>query len=307
MNKFPSITTMVITILILAVMSGLKFSRKLERAHFQLKFDWKNEKEIQRWDNVIMDSMDYNFIRITGADRVKIPDNQNTFAVQAGKSNKFYFRFIDQEHRGDTLILKAVEWLTGVPEWKPTIINLTEYDVPLDEKSGKSIVTIGDEMLIKDEAKYFRRKMATLQQLRFEGSIKDVFNYRHEADYQRSLTSVIQTQSNISSAAFYVLFFNSDPGESKEEAEKLITILSERSESQKIVWIYVPYKQDLQTGNSDTTFIQFLKSLQIGKLSVIDGSRLFAPRPDLYFMQDGKHLNKLGYEKLAEETTKLLR
>ena len=307
MSRFPSSLTMIVSILIIAILSSMKFHMKLEREHFQLKFDWKKEKEIQRWRSVTIDSLDYNYLKLSNIDSAQRPNYQNTFAIQTDKNEKYFFRFIDMIQSDNTITLSAVVWITGMPYLTDGKVDLYEFDIPLEVKSGKTIVTIGDEMMVKDEAKYFRRKMASKPNFNFEGRTKDVFNYKHEAEYGKTLQEVVQQLDDIPKADYYVIFFSKPEEEDQKYASELLNALSTRKSTERIIWIHNPLLNDLSKKNKKSEFENFLFALDINKLKISNTDSLFGDHPEIYYMPDGIHFNKLGYEKLASETVKLLR
>lgn len=299
---------MISSILIIAVLSSMKYYKKLEREHFQLKFDWKKEREIQNWRSVRIDTMNYNFLKLSGINLSKHPDFQNTFAIQTDKNDKYYFRFINVVQSNDTMILSAVEWITGMPNLQGKKVDLYEYDIPLLVKAGKSIVTIGDEMMIRDEAKYFRRKIASEQNFNFEGRTKDVFNYKHDAEYGKTLQDIVNEVDSIPIADYYVIYFTRpEIGEYQKLAIELLNVLSARKVTERIIWINTPLLNDPSQHIRKIEFENFLATLDNRKLKILNASSLFGDYAEVYYMPDGVYLNKSGYEKLASEIVKLLR
>lgn len=307
MSRFPSSLTMMVSILIIAALSSLRYSRKLEGAHFQLKFDWNNKKEIQGFQHIHLDSLDYNYLQFSGMNLGLSPNNQHTFAIQVKKWQQYYFRFIDHEIHGDTLVMQAVEWLTGVPELQPGYVDLYELDVALKHNRGKNIVTIGDEMLIKDEAKYFRRKIATLRPVNFLGSKKDVFNFKHEADYGYTIDGILQDIERIPEADWYIIFVHTSLDASTSDLSRLLDTLLERQTTHKVLWISVPDLRSAFQQFNSSAWSEVLDAHGRDRLILLDGATLFEGDVKSYYMQDSVHLNKQAYEKLAEATVKLLR
>lgn len=306
MSKFPSNTTMIVSLLILAVLSGMKYSSKLDKSQLQLKFDWNKAKEVQQWRHIRIDSLDYNYLLISSFTGQNLPDNQNTLELISDKGEKYYFRFIDVSQKRDTVVLGAVEWLTGVPELKNGNADLLEYDIPIKQNTGKSVVTIGDEMLIKDEAKYFRRKIAAESNVNFEGRRKDVFNYPHEADYRRSLEDVLDQVAHIPEADAYIIMLRPDALVNLPGVKQLIDVLSKRSQTQKIIWIVFPFLQDTPKQHDRQPIQDYLAGIHNDKLVILNGYMKLKDAPELYYLPDSISLSKEGYEKLAKETIKLL-
>lgn len=306
MSKFPSNTTMIASLLILAVLSGMKYSRKLDKLQLQLKFDWNKAKEVQQWRHIRIDSLAYNYLLISPITGQNLPDNQNTLELISDKGEKYYFRFIDISQKRDTVALGAVEWLTGLPELKNGNADLLEYDIPIKQNTGKSVVTIGDEMLIKDEAKYFRRKIAAESNVNFEGRRKDVFNYPHEADYKRSLDDVLAQVAQIPDADIYIIMLRPDALVNPPAVKQLIDVLGKRSQTQRIIWITTTYQHYTSLQHDSQDIKDYLDGIHNDKLVILNGYMKLKDAPELYYLSDSLSLNKQGYERLAKETINLL-
>ncbi len=306
MSRFPSNTTMILSILIIAVLSSMRYSRKLDREHFQLKFDWKNKQEILTIQQLYIDSIDYNFIRLTGIKEVEIPDNQHTFAIHTKKKGNYYFRFIDAAINHDVLSLQSVEWLTGTPELESGYVDLIAYDVEFEANGGKTVVTIGDELLIKDEAKYFRRKIASESKVEFIGSQKDVFNYRHEASYSNRVETILDNVAQMPDADFYIVLMYAPPDSSQHLIPTLIDDLTNRTHTQKVIWITVPDLRQSADNRDKSMVGSTLNSLHNDKLEVLDATNWIQDDIAKWYMADGVHLNKPAYEQIAMETVKRL-
>lgn len=307
MSTFPSNSTMVLSLLILALLSGMKYGSKLDKSQLQLKFDWNKSIEILHCKDVKVDSVEYNTFQVSGFTNQNLPSNQHTIKLISAKGSHYYFRFIDVAQRRDTVVFGAVEWLTGVPDFKNVLVDLIEYDIPMKRNDGFSVITIGDEMLVKDEAKYFRRKIAAETDVNFEGSIKDVFNYPHEADYKRTLADILEKISNLQEVPVYIMMLRPDVEVDQEAVKLLVDTLSARNKTQMIIWITTSFNPNVSIPHEAHHIQEYLVNLQNEKLVILNGQTLLADAPNLYYLSDTFSLSKEGYEKLAKETIKLLR
>ena len=312
MNNFPSKLTMIVSILLLAVFSTLKYSTKLNSQLFQLKFDWNDEQVISESDNLVIDSISYNYLAVSGLSEKYNPSNQNTFSVNVSKGERYFFRFINYERNDKKFIFRAVEWLTGVPEKPHDPVSIIESDIPLQKNKGKSIVTLGNELLVKDEAKYFRRKIAIDKEVNFEGRVKDVFNYKHEAVNSENWEEKWDEVEDVPPADVYILFgiVNENKITDKSYRNKLSSFLNElahRKETQKIIWILSPYVKNKTQNARNQVSNQYISSLKMDKLQLLDAYSIFEKEETDYLMADSIQLNKYGYEKLADKTAELLK
>ena len=210
---------------------------------------------------------------------------------------------------GNSLIFTAVEWITGVPEVQNQKVNLTESDIPLKEKKGKTVVTIGDESLVKDEAKYYRRKIANETELNFLGTKKDVFNYLHFAARENSIEKVNADFESIPTADFYILSWNASQlkQEDLRNLKSFIQAVSKRKTTQKIIVLNAPKVKNTKQNQINQNYNDQISTLSNPKLIILDAFDLFKQERKEYLMPDSVHLNKLGYEKLAHKTVELLK
>lgn len=312
MNRFPSSMTMFVSISLLALFTGFRFINKLAPQHLQLKFDWTNEKAINELDDLKMDSVSYNFLELNNVPTEFEPNNQNTFSLIQASGRKYYFRFINFERNGKVVTLSSVEWLTGVPESSFGKVVLKEVDIPLIKNYGGAVITIGDEFFIKDEAKYFRREIASKSKFDFEGKLKDVFNYKHLASYELNIDKLEKTVENAPEVDFYVIAISPTSEEFTDpnlelRFNKLIENLANRKKTKKIIWIEAPFVTNENQNVLNKKLNQILSKLKNNKLILLDAYSVFKNEKSEYLMPDGIHLNKFGYELLADKTVELLK
>lgn len=310
MNKFPSKLTMVLSILVIAVLLHLRYNQKLFSKHHQLNFDWQKERVLQTWEESNLDSVSYNYLSLTGISEDVSPNNQFTYSVENQYGKRQYFRYIYHIQKGNQIEFRAVEWINGIPDSSFKRIILKESEVPMKKQKGKTVITIGDDYLLKDEAKYYRRKIAAESNFNFEGTKKDVFNYKHEAGRESSIQEVLNNGKEIPPAEIYILGWSSKQIFQKDflnDADKLLRALSERPEAEKIIWLNAPKIKNQEVNESNLKLNQLLDNLNNNKLLVLDCYTFFENEKKEYLMPDSIHLNKQGYEMLAKQTLKLLK
>src|SRR5690606_32597310 len=311
MSKFPSKITMIISLFVLAVFASVKYSSKTNYNFLQTKFDWENKIELKELSNLKVDSLSYNRLILSGVEPGYKPNNRNTFILLADK-DRYSFRFIGYKKNGDTLNLGSVEWLTGVPELPNIKVKLIEADVPLKEKKGPTIITIGNGMLIKNEAKYFRRKTAYDIDVNFEGRIKDVFNYKNEATYADDWSIKFDEVHSIPDAEIYILMGGFDIEKLgnplfKDNLQTFLHNLKNRKTTQRVIWVLCPYVKNEGQNQENQKWNQFIKTLKTEKIEFLDAYQLFKTEKKEYLLPDSIQLNRYGYELLANKTVELLK
>lgn len=311
MHEFPSKSTMIILILAITVFSTYRYALKVDNKLIQNTFDWSNEKKINSFDGLLIDSVSYNYLGIYNFDPGLTLNYQNTYTLEKANRKKYYFRFAFSIKTDSLIQIRGVEWLTGVPDFTQKPITLIESDIPLKEKKGKTVVSIGNEILVKNEAKYFRRKLASETDLNFEGRFKDVYNYKHEATNSDEWYEKLDEVDSISSAEIYILMgsFSEDLISNDDfifSLNKFIKSLSKKEGNEMILWILLPkVKNDLENQKRHK-INELIKSLEEPKLFILDSDSILGDKAN-YLMPDSVQLNKYGYEKLAEEVIKMIK
>lgn len=88
------------------------------------------------------------------------------------KRKEYYFKFTNANINNQVCEFTGVEWLNGMPGSRLKTGNLYEFDLKLLKQPGKSVVTLGDNQLLYNEAKYFRRAIARENPVNFKEEIK---------------------------------------------------------------------------------------------------------------------------------------
>lgn len=311
MNNYPSKIIMIVSILVVALLSGARQTMKQSANMFQLQFDWDKKEIIYKIKHLKIDSLSYNYLSLSGAESFYQPNNQNTYSLTYPNGKVYFFRFINSENIENNIEFKAVEWLTGIPDFSDAEVKLEELKVPLLKKNGYSILTLGDEFLIKDEAKYYRKKIASETDVNFLGSQTDVFNFKHDATFNGDWNFIYNEITKIDTAQVYIISAGIDEqvlaqADLKFKLNAILNELANRKSTQKIIWVNAPFVKNSSKNELNRSFNQILMNLNNEKLQILDAYSIFKNEKINYLMSDSVQLNKFGYELLAIKTIELL-
>jgi hypothetical protein len=310
MKSFPSNRIMFATLLILVLWFGFKFIASAKEHFFQLNFDWDNVTESKDLGEVSIDSISYNYLGLN-LDHEITTSAQNTYRLSAGRSN-YYFRYDYAVETTLKLEFKGIEWITGQPELTKQKAHLTEINISLIQTEGPSIITLGDHLLRKNEAKYFRKELRKGTPLVFKGRFKDVFNFPHEAVDSNTSTTIVSQLDEIEKAEYYILFFGTnDTVLSSEEIQNNIatifkTFLSDTTTKQVFIILLPPSVNSEVNAHAINYNTMILEAVNDRKIKVINTMTLFENKLDNYLRKDGISISKSGYQKLANVIIKNL-
>ncbi len=310
MTGYPNKLIMILSILLVVILANYRYSSKLNKQLLQFKFDWNKEKIIHEIDDLKIDSLSYNRLMIDDVKENYKPNNQNTYSVVFDDNSKFYFRYVYSNITDSKILFSGLEWLNGQPEEKNQSIKLIESNIPMKKTGGKIVMTIGNEIVFNNEAKYFRRKMAEERKIDFIGDDKDVFNYSYQNinDSEQIMNQV----KDIEPAEVYIIFWS--PNEHtqisktlQEDFQNLINFLDQTPKTQKIIWITLPSIKDNEQNFRIHLINEMIENLKSSKLIRIDSESILNEKNQEYLMSDGLSLNKYGYEKLAQGVIKQIK
>lgn len=309
MNTFPSNKTMLITILLVTLGFGIKFITTSNQQFFQLNFDWDKEEPKKDLGTAILDSVSYNYVEISNNNFQ--PDSQNTYKLST-KAGSYYFRYVYHLFENANIRFKGVEWITDIPESTGVEYNIEEVFLPLKDGAGPTVVTLGDRLLIENEAKYYRKDLTNLFPVAFKGEYYDVFDFPHEAIKTNTSTSILAQIKNIPKADYYVLMYgyneNIDSLETFQKTTKEILESLQIKKPQKIVLITLPPSKNglVNQRNSEINDV-FIALSKINDFELIDTFQLFSENIDKYIRKDGINISRGGYYELAKETAKRIK
>ena len=309
MKPFPSNKVMLTTILLVAFGFGIKFISSSNQQFFQLNFDWDKEKPIKELGTAILDSVSYNYVEISK--NIFQPNPQYTYKLST-KTNSYYFRYVYALEDSANLQFKGVEWITDIPEIINTEYNIEEVFLPLKKGVGPTVVTLGDRLLIQNEAKYYRKDLNKLFPVSFKGQYNDVFDFSHEAVKTNTSSLILSQIKNVPQADYYVLMYGSNENFDslktfQRNTEEILKFLESKN-PQKIVLITLPPSKDaiINQRNKGINDVLF-KLSKTNNVELIDTFQLFSENLEKYLREGGINISRDGYFKLAKETAKRIK
>lgn len=309
MNPFPSNKLMLITILLVILGFGIKFISSSNQQFFQLNFDWDKEKPIKDFGSAILDSVSYNYVKISKNNFR--PDPQNTYRLST-KTDSYYFRYIYVLKDSEAIQFKGVEWITDIPESTNTKYKIEEVFLPLKEGTGPTVVTLGDRLLIENEAKYYRKDLTNLFPVAFKGEYYDVFDFPHEAIKTNTSKSILAQIKNIPKVDYYILMYGSneniDSLETFQNNTKEILEALQIKKPQKIILIALPPSKDSLVNQRNREINNVFQALsKTNDFELIDTYQLFIENLDKYLRKDGVNISRDGYHELAKKTSQRIK
>lgn len=309
MRPFPSNKVMLTTILLVTLGFGIKFITSSNQQFFQLNFDWDKERTIKKLGTGILDSVSYNYVKVHK--NIFNPNPQHTYKLST-KTGNYYFRYVFALDNVEYLQFKGVEWITDIPELTGIEYNIEEVFLPLKTGAGPTVVTIGDGLLIENEAKYYRKDLTTLSPVHFKGQYNDVFDFPHEAKKTNTSSLILSQSHNVPAAEYYVLMYGS-----KESLDSIKTFERNTLEilknlhakkPQKVVFITLPPSKDSIINSRNKEFNDvILKISKLDDIEIINVFQLFSENLDKYIRKEGVNISRDGYYELAKRTAKLMK
>lgn len=309
MNPFPSFKIMLATILLVTLGFGVKFINSSNQQFFQLNFDWDKEESIKDIGTAILDSVSYNYVKISKNNFR--PDPQNTYKLST-KTGNFYFRYVYILKDSVYIEFKGVEWITDIPESTDVEYNIEEVFLPLKNGTGPTLITLGDRLLIENEAKYYRKDLTKLFPVTFRGEYYDVFDFPHQAVKTNTSSSILARINNAPQADNYVLMYGSNENLDslktfQNNTEEILKILKARK-PQNIVLITLPPSKDAVLNKRNKVINQvFLELSDENYAELIDTFQLFSENLEKYIRRDGINISRDGYYELAKQTAKRIK
>ncbi len=310
MNYFPSNKAMLITFFVLISWFGFKFVNSANDNFFQLNYSWENERIIEDFGAVSIDSVNYNFIVISFKNNK--PVSPSITYKLSNTNNSYYFRYTYTIIENNVYEFYGVEWITEIPIKDNSSYEFSGVDIPLNQKEGASTITLGDKFLIENEAKYFRKFLAKRGGLKFYGNYHDVFSFPHEVIKNNTSASILKQIDEIENTDNYILFFGAGDNklntlEVKNNLKGIINKLNVNKNPKKIIWILLPPSPIKETDNFNSNYNMLIKEVATTPNStVIDSYSLFKDDLQKYIRKDGFSLSKEAYYLLAKKVSEKL-
>lgn len=303
MTEFPSHKIVWLTLLLLFLYFGVRFFLVSGKEIHQTKFDWKNKTLEGSIYDIKVDTFSYNFLRINKPQKFTT-NSSSTYEIK-DKENTFYFRYIYAKESDSTIEFRNLKWITDIPERFIGEIEMGAYDIPLNQEGNNTVITIGDEWMYYNEAKYLRKLVASEVSVVFRGRSTDFFNYPLEANYKNDLNAVIDLSDTVEKADYYILFFDGTCEKIKNDelTQKLQLILDNlnKNNPKKIIWITYPFVKESKDYICHQKYNKAINSLSHKKLITINTDSIFKEDLKQYIMPDGSYLNKKAYQQIANQ------
>jgi hypothetical protein len=307
MTNFPTNKTILITFFVIVSWFGFKFINNANDLFFQLNYNWDKEETLKEYGNATVDSINYNYISINTTSKLQ-PNPKNTYKLY-NDNDSYYFRYTYSIIKETNNKFYGVEWITDIPNSEISSYVFEEINLDLNQKGGVSTITIGDNYLLKNEAKYFRKFLAKQENIFFKGKSKDIFNYPHEAIKNNTSKKIIDQLECIDFADNYILFFGSaDKAMSFDEIKKnLEVIIGKLENAKKIVFITLPPSTIKDIDDFNKNYNKVIKEIaEKSSIKIVDSYTLFKDDVQKYIRKDGISLSKDAYYLLAKKVSENL-
>jgi len=295
-------------IIVLTILYGWKFIREAKKDFFQLNYEWKNEEVKNDFGEVFIDSISYNYLKLTGID-YKL-DNQKTYKLSL-QNKRYYFRYVYNVTNSLTVELSGLEWITDIPKVSKAHYRLEEVSLPLKHASGPTVLSLGDEQLFENEAKYFRRDLLKRYPVNFKGGFRDVFNFSYQANKGNTSADLLNEIQTLANTDFYILFFglseNMDKLSLFEDNTKKILRNLQNKNPKKIILITLPPSKDKTIDSKHKKLNEIFQSLaKEDGVELIDTYSIFSTNIDKFIRNDNS-ISRDGYFELAKLSAKILK
>ncbi len=311
MTDFPSRKIMLGTILLLLLWFLYSFLTTSKSQFSQLSFDWDNKTAVTNEITISIDSLSYNYIKFS-SNGVFNPNPKYTYQFKTN-GEPYYFRYAFSTEENGKMSLTGVEWITGVPDKSVINATISGFKIPMLKNNGPNVVTLGNEMLLDNEAKYFRKTLFKEKKINFLGRNTDVYNFSNESYYGASPYYFIAKIDSVPIAEIYIIGFDSrlksdSPKDTAVLGVHLVDLLLKRQQTQHVVYLLLP-----SSTNSiyNAYNIQFNKALkehgEKEKLILLPTESIFSENKVKYMLPDGTAPSAEGYIKLAKEVLSVLK
>lgn len=308
MGPFPSNKAIFVTLLVLLTWYGYSFLNNAKQQFFQLNFDWAKSEKLSEPVQIKIDSLSYDFLRFTTKEIIT-PNPQFTYQFKT-IDDIYYFRYVFSQRSENEIVLTGIEWITGIPEPKIKIADITPFFVPMKQRSDISVLTFGSDFLVANEAKYFRKELAKMRSVNFLGRNRDVYNYANEAYLHFSTDQLLGKLQGLPLADTYVIALGNDTetpsNKTKASIDSIVSTLEKRSGSSKIIFLTLPILENTESSTHISEINSILENLNYPNIVVINTDLLFSKNPSKYILENGIGINKEGYQLLAKKVSEYI-
>jgi hypothetical protein len=204
------------------------------------------------------------------------------------------------------VIFKGLIWLNSQPKFLNEKFYFFEINLPINETSGPDFITIGDEQLYQNGAKYLRKELLRRKNINFLGAKKDVYGFNYYGDKNLTFQQLNNDYTKIPKAQYFVLMLRPKDEVSKAFAnlQKVVQRLLLEEKTKKVILITQPVYQNTPQSINDfnKNLINFAKEEE--NVFCIDLKSIFIEMPS-YYRVNINEISKAGYERLAKEISQL--
>lgn len=304
MNK--KLNTWVYSVLsILIVYLAIDFIGKESKNFSSLNYDWSKETEIIKHDTISIDSISDDYLRINTTKKLVLQP-QNTFKIE-NKTNSYYFRYTYTLVSDHSVVFKGLIWLNKQPENSKESYALLEIDLPLKMTKGIAILTIGDEQIFQNEAKYLRKELKRRTDVNFMGSKKDIYGFNYHGHKEMTFNDLMIVHSTYSKCSTIIIFLKPKKDVKSELAslEKFVTKIEQKKDNTNIIILTLPIYRNSSISLNDFNERILICSKTYSNVTAIDLNKIF--QSEIKFYRNGiNEISKAGYEKIAQEISRIL-
>lgn len=304
MHRKLNIWVYSVLFLLIAYLS-MNFIQKESRNFASLNYSWSEEDVIKNHASIIIDSISDDYLRIKTQEKIIVLPH-NTFKIE-NKEESYYFRYTYSIPTNDEVIFKGLIWLNKQPEITKKLYDLIETNLPIEKVNGPSIITIGDDQIFQNEAKYLRKDLKRRSNVNFIGKEKDLYGFNFEGFNEISF-NYLKTNAATHTNYDVIILFLKPKGDLKNEIEDLkeyTNNIVQEEEGIKIIIITQPIYEytSVSIKKYNEKLLQFSETNK--NVTIIDLQTIFKNTP-IYFRKNINELSKEGYEQLAKEVSKVL-
>ncbi|WP_299363764.1 hypothetical protein [Winogradskyella sp.] len=299
MNNLPSNKVIFITVVSILIYLVIDFQIKGRKAFFQLNYDWSSLKVLEKYKDVEMDSVSYDFLSLKTNSKIstKSMSIYDTFSL----NNKYYFRSSSITNTKNIIEFRGLYWINIRPKIDEHIYEFSIVDLGLKQQGSNSVCMIGDSQLTWLDLKYIRKDINhKLKHVNFVGNYSDVFGYKYNVKLLNNSDLIFREIDNIPKSDTYIFFIGAHEKNVKNSSKNINGILNKLlSYESKVILVSPPaYLQpDLEVIEKELKSI-YSRFKSNSNVLIIDLDKQLANQANV-FMEDGIHLNKLGREILT--------
>tara|TARA_R110000868_G_scaffold162747_1_gene394230 strand:+ start:6076 stop:6990 length:915 start_codon:yes stop_codon:yes gene_type:complete len=270
-----------------------------------LNYNWSKTKEIKVFENVVIDSVSENFLRLVTTKKLNVKPF-STYKIK-NKYKTYFFRFNYSIPGDKEITFKDLIWLNTMPKIENKKFYLIEVDLPIKETKGVNVTTIGDDQIFQNEAKYFRKELRRINNVNFFGDKKDIYGFNYIGNKNLTFQYLNNNYLEVPKTEYYVIMLK--PEDNIEIAylnlkEFILKVISKKR-AEKIILITLPiYNESISTlRDFNIKLINFSKENK--NIFLVDSNLILKGMPNFY-RKSINEISKEGYERLAKQVSKIL-